>query len=569
MRAPLSSATLVGIARERATHAPDAVFCHALVGDDWQTITAAELWRRTEAAAHRLLEAGVVPGDIVLLAHRHDPDLYPAFLAAQLIGAIPTFMPFPGEKQTAARYWEVHQPLFQRLAPGAVIASATYLDELAHTVGGVCAARLPLRGLCDAASSPHPPVAPAPHAIALLQHSSGTTGAKKGVILTHAAILAQLEAYIPTLDLGDDACIASWLPLYHDMGLIACFLLPLVAGVPLVAIDPFVWSARPVLLLDAIAHFRATHTWLPNFAFQHLVRAVAADWQGDLASMRAFINCSEPCKPDTFDAFLARFARCGVRPGSLQSCYAMAETVFAVTQTRVGRAPRVLTVDRDALQLEQRAVEPAGPDTATRVASVGLPLPILDVVVGDAEGLPLPDGSCGEVLVRGTCLFDGYFRDPVPARQVWSGAWYRTGDIGFLDAGELFITGRRADRLIVNGRNVYAHDIEAIANTVPPVAPGRCVAIGVHNAAIGSEQVVVLAELRPADAETSGLAGRVRAAVQEQLGIAVTRVVPVPTGWLDKTTSGKISRERNHAKYLAEFDGGIAGHHATALPLHR
>lgn len=522
-------------------------------------MTTAQLWHHAQRAAAHLQSRGVLPGQVVIIAHPHDPLLYPAFLGAQLVGAIPAFMPFPSPKQDAARYWQSHRALFERLQPGAVIANEQYLEQFAASMPGETTVRVALATLTsthDGRDTHNPgavPPLPAGHPIALLQHSSGTTGNKKSVILTHDAILEQVAAYAERLQLPEHACIASWLPLYHDMGLIACFMLPLILGVPLVAIDPFAWSARPVMLLDAIAQFRATHCWLPNFAFQHLVRAVDPSWNGDLSSMTAFINCSEPCKPETARNFVTRFAPNGVTAEQVQVCYAMAETVFAVTQTGAGAVPTVRIVDRAQLQHTQRAVVPSPDAVSVELSSVGRPLPLLEVSVRSSSGATLPDSTVGEICVRGACLFDGYFRDPDPGRDIWFDEWYRTGDLGFLDAGELYVTGRRADLLIINGRNFYAHDIEAIVHAVPGVKEGRAVAIGVYHQDIGSEQLVVLSETSddPAHAQhIDTLASRVRIAVMEGLGVAVTRFVPVPAGWLEKTTSGKVSRERNYQKYL-------------------
>jgi acyl-CoA synthetase (AMP-forming)/AMP-acid ligase II len=546
--------TVIDVLHRQARERPAQPFCHAWQDGRIVTVTLGELWHRTRAAAAGLAQAGVAAGDVVLIAHRHDRDLYPAFLAPQLLGAIPSFMPFPSEKQDAERYWRAHVTLFDRLRPAAVIASVPWLAQFETALGALPTARIPLAGLCDG-----PPIAswtaPAPDTVALLQHSSGTTGEKKGVMLTHRAICTQVASYAPTLALGNDAVIASWLPLYHDMGLIACFMLPLLTGTPLVALDPFAWSARPVLLLDAIVHHRATHAWLPNFAFHHLVRAVDPGWAGDLSSMRAWIDCSEPCTPETFERFLARHAASGVAPGTLQCCYAMAETVFAVTQTPVGTPPCERRVAREPLQARRVAREAMPGEPAVRIASVGTPIDALTIAIRDEDGHPLPDGHVGEVTVQGRCLFDGYFRDPEPDRAAWWGGWYRTGDLGFVHDGALFITGRRKEVLIVNGRNFFAHDIEAAVNTVAGVKPGRAVAFGVPNAEVGSEQVIVIVEVLPGTPDLTALPGAVRAAVADALGLTVHRVVPVAPGWLLKTTSGKISRALNQAKWLEEGAG--------------
>src|SRR5258708_2485543 len=191
--------------------------------------------------------------------------------------------------------------------------------------------------------------------IAFIQHSSGTTGLKKGVQLSYGAVAAQISSYAEALGFADSGCIASWLPLYHDMGLIACFVLPLMLGLPVVALDAFEWVNRPALLFEAIEEHRCTHVWLPNFAFHHLCRTVDPAQGYALGGVKAFIDCSEPCKPETFDLFVETFGSCGVARAQLQCCYAMAETVFAVTQTTLGRKAQEYQADLDALLRENRA----------------------------------------------------------------------------------------------------------------------------------------------------------------------------------------------------------------------
>ncbi len=378
-----------------------------------------------------------------------------------------------------------------------------------------------------------------PDAVAFLQHTSGTTGLKKGIALSHRAVLNQIRAYARVLGITSADRIASWLPLYHDMGLIACFLQPLVLGVPVVAMGAFEWLYDPVTLLQAIDKYQATFVWLPNFSFQHMALTIDAKPVANLSGVKAFINCSEPCKSATFDIFLDKFASWGVRRGQLQSCYAMAETVFAVTQT---------TLDEPVVERRSMAAR----QTSSRSLSVGKPIPGLEVRIVDDQRGAVPEGTIGEVAVAGHCLFSGYFKQPEDTALVMDQGWYYTGDLGFLAEGELHITGRKKDLLIVNGRNLYAHDLEFAANQVEGVKKGRVAAIGVYDESVGSEQIVVIAEtpaVRPE--ERQAIARAMKKALMRELDVYINEAYLVPAGWIVKTTSGKISREANRSKYLA------------------
>ncbi len=536
---------------------PDAggdedTFCHFLQAGRETRVTYRDLARESQRYAHFLAANGVRRGDVVLIVLRHSPDLFASFLGAMLAGAIPSFMPPPTSKQDPQLYWRSHQKLFARIGAGAVLTSADHRASLHANLPN-----LSLRVLvADEARSFAPefaaPATIAPHDIAFLQHSSGTTGLKKGVALSHAAVLTQIANYARALQLTPADRIVSWLPLYHDMGLIACFMLPLVTRTPVVMLDAFEWVANPVLLFDAIKLHRGTLCWLPNFAFHHLCRTVRPSARLDLSSMRAWIDCSEPCRAETFDLFIQKFGGVGVAPEHLQVCYAMAETVFAVTQTRPSQPPRVLTVDADLLRNEQRValVSPDAPHQT--VLSAGTPIAGLHVRILDAHGHPQPEAKVGEIALSGDCLFAGYYRLPDETERKLRDGWYHTGDLGFLLDGQLFVAGRKNDLIIVHGRNYYAHELEFIVNQTAGIHPGRAVATGWFRAEVGSEEVVIIAETDSlAVADRTRLVLEVKERILAQAGLTVFDVHLAPAGWLVKTTSGKLSRTENLQKYLA------------------
>jgi acyl-CoA synthetase (AMP-forming)/AMP-acid ligase II len=268
----------------------------------------------------------------------------------------------------------------------------------------------------------------------------------------------------------------------------------------------------------------------------------------DLSSMKAFINCSEPCKGAAFDRFLSRFAASGVTADKLQVCYALAENVFAATQTPLGRPAARLSLEAEALS--QGEVRPAGSDAnGVEVLSCGRPVDGVSIYIYDDRRGPAKPGRIGEICLRSPFLFQEYYRLPEATRERLRDGWYFTGDMGFMHEGELFVTGRRDDMIVVNGRNFYAHEIEAIVNAAPSVLPGRSVAVGVDDGVLDATVLVVLAEYAQG-ADAAKTARDIRDAVFDRLGVSVHAVVPLPAGKLVKTTSGKISRKMNKTLYL-------------------
>jgi acyl-CoA synthetase (AMP-forming)/AMP-acid ligase II len=519
-----------------------------------ETITFGALYERATAYARFYRTRGIGEGDIVIIILRHTPHLYYSFLGALLAGAIPSFMPFPSAKQRSDIYWHDHERLFERLRPRLIVTYAENRDAAhAHIENFSIETVVPTAELCqpgtDAVASDLPGLGAAPDDLACLQHSSGTTGLKKGVMLTHREILDHTEAYSKRLSFIAGDSIVSWLPLYHDMGFIACFMTSLIEGTHLIALDPFEWVMRPQLLLEAIERYRPSLCWLPNFAFSHIVNATQPSATFDLSSVRAFINCSEPCKPGTFERFLNRFESCGVRRNNLHVCYALAENVFGATQTVPGNAAAVINVD--AHRFSTGEIVPARADNGAQdLLSCGPALDGVSISVRDVDGAVLPPNRIGEIFVASQYLFSGYYLQPELTEAKLRDGWYQTGDVGFMHDGELFVTGRVDDMLIVNGRNYYAHEIEYLISELPGVLPGRSVAIGVDDQQYDATVVVVLVECTEPDASGGDLARVIRRRILERLGLAIHSVVSLRSGQLVKTTSGKISRIKNRELYI-------------------
>lgn len=538
--------------RFHAEGRPLATFCTFLARGQAESIAFSELLERSLAYARFYSRLGIKRGDLILIILQHTPHLFYSYLGAMLAGAVPSFMPFPSPKQRAEFYWADHEILIDRIKPRLIVSYAANLEAARATIPGfdtpaAVASDEILTDPGDGLSFTPDGFSSSADDVACMQHSSGTTSLKKGVVLTHRAILGEVEAYSKAIGFGAADRIASWLPLYHDMGFIACFMRSVIEGTHLIALDPFEWTMRPSLLLDAIERYRATLCWLPNFAFSHIVNTSRGEGTPDLSSMRAFINCSEPCKAHTFERFAERFGGAGITPEKLHVSYAMAENVFGVTQTVLGRPVRVLSVDPDAFS--RGRVELAHGSYALSLLSCGPPIDGVRLRICDPSGNEVAVDGIGEIHVSSPFLFDGYYRLPEKTAERMRGAWFATGDMGFLLDGELFVTGRIDDMLIVNGRNYYSHEIEAAVNGVNGVLPGRSVAISAEDERADATVVVVLVETAPG-CDVARLGSEVRKRVAERLGLGIHAVVPVAPGRLVKTTSGKISRNKNRELFV-------------------
>ena len=456
------------------------------------------LVEEAQRLAQSFRDQGIQPGEVCALIFRHHARFYPIYMAVSLAGALPTVLAYPNPR--------LHPDKFRQGLAG--MAEHSGLDwllterALDETIRPLAVhERSTLRGLIfpldsvPSASSPLPLSPSFPEEPCLLQHSSGTTGLQKGVMLSHAAVLRHVRNYGEAIGLNAGDKIVSWLPLYHDMGLIAAFHVPLAFGIPTIQLDPFEWVTSPVLLLEAITREHPTIGWLPNFAF-HLMatRIHADDLEGvRLDSMRLLVNCSEPVRAASHDLFAARFAKYGLNPNCLSACYAMAETTFAVTQTVPGRQAARLEAAR--AELGCGAYRPAQPAEAVRCCvSSGRPIAGCEVRVVDDLGQDLAEGLVGELLVRSVSAFSGYRNQPELTAAVLRNGWYHSGDLGFCLAAEYYVIGRKKDLIILAGKNIYPEDVEAAVNEVPGVMPGRVVAFGQENPDNGTEQIVVIAE---------------------------------------------------------------------------
>lgn len=531
-------------------------------GRDDVELTYDQLLCGASAYARTLEREGIQPGEVVVLILQHGEDLVYSFWGAILHGAIPSIMPFLTEKLSPERYRADLSALISVTRPAAIVTYPEFEMEVRSALQeGDSVRSVVVSNRIEAQAEIGFPSLKGfqrkPEDIVLLQHSSGTTGLQKGVALSHQAVINQLDAYGKSLRIAEHDVIVTWLPLYHDMGLIAGFLMPILSGIPLVLMSPFDWVRAPYKLLQSISKYRGTLTWLPNFAYNFCAQKIRDRHieDVDLSSLRAVINCSEPVRWESHIAFYERFKDYGVKLEMLQTSYAMAENVFGVTQSRLGSVPVVEEIDREAFMVERIAKSPFDGRPSMKMMSSGQPLENTQVKVIDKDGNELPERVIGEVALKSDCMLTGYYNRPDITEKAFHGGWYLTGDYGYISDGEVFVSGRKKDMIIVGGKNIYPQDLEALTYEVPGVHAGRSVAFGMFDETQGTEEVVIIAEVDSEDAEEQQkIADAIRLHVTRNSAIALRYVKVVGPKWILKTSSGKTARSANKEKFLRELE---------------
>jgi acyl-CoA synthetase (AMP-forming)/AMP-acid ligase II len=485
----------------------------------------AEVVDRARRVASALRSRGLRPGDAVVVVLPDPEEAIAAILGAMAAGVAPAPIYPPIGLEAMPVFLRHLAHLLERSGARRVIAAARLMPFLGAVPQPVDA----FAGLLDAA--PGPFERPAADDTAFLQFTSGTTAAPRGVMVTHGNLAANIGMIRAAARVDEASKIVTWLPVYHDMGLVGAVLGAISTGIDLSVMPPQLFLRSPRRWLEEISRVGATHTAAPNFAYGLCVKRVPDVSGLDLSSMRVFICGAEPIIPATLERFNAHFAPAGLHPGAVTPAYGLAEATLAVTF-----APYLRGLRCD----ESRA---------PRVPSCGVPLPGLELRVAGEDGRELGERRLGEVQVRGPTVTPGYVRNPDETRAARTpDGWLRTGDLGYLAGGELYLLGRSKDVIIVRGRNLYAHDVEGVAGEHPDVRTGNAVAFGVP--ATNTEALAVVVESRhPEDA--ARIAGEVRGRVAEVFGVVPHDVRVVPPGTLPKTSSGKLKRGEMRERYLA------------------
>ncbi|WP_328403361.1 amino acid adenylation domain-containing protein [Streptomyces sp. NBC_00390] len=553
MRGPNGETALLDVLVGAAEEAPDQTIVHVRGDGSEQVVTHRELRDESMRVAGGFIAAGLAPGSpVVLLADRSD-EFQPLFWGAVAAGLIP--VPLAPDARRVLPVWELlDQP------PVAVDeACAPLLPALPDTVRP-----LRLAELRESAAPGALPV-PAPGDVAFLQFSSGSTGSPKGVELTHAAVLANLEQIRVAAAIRPDDVVASWMPYFHDMGLIGTHLVPLAARLKQVKLGPLSFAKRPALWLESAARHRATLLSAANFALALVERRLTEDALSriDLTSVRTILVGAEPISPSVWRAFAGKMRPSGLAADAPQPVYGLAEATLAVAFPPPGEVARPLALDRAALSQGRAEMVAPGPD-ATELMDVGHPVPGCEVRITDDEGEPLGECRVGHIEVRGPQVARGYHRSPEATAAAFAGGWLRTGDMGFLNEGRLCVTGRFKDVVFVNGRTFHAVDLEEVAAGTPGLTPGPVAVVGSTDPVGGGERVVVFVASGPSRAAAAGdVLDEVAARVGEALGHDDVRVLALPARSFPRTTSGKLRRAVMRERFEAGAYGQAGVHRAA------
>lgn len=502
------------------------------------TWSFADLDRAARAVAADLQVTGVRPGDRVLLLQTPGWHMVVGFLGCVYAGAIavPAYPPSPF---MGARGGERLRGIWSDAGATAVLTTTAIVPLLQFLEGSPGLSWVFTDKPGNSADA-YAQVVVAPEDVAFLQYTSGSTSSPRGVRVTHGALIANIGMMAESFQLTEDTIACSWLPPFHDMGLISMILTPMVIGFQTVQMAPEAFLRRPDRWLKAITHYRAAFSWSPNFAYELCVRRID-DLSGiDLSSWTIAGNGSEPVRERTLAEFAGKFADCGFRPGTLWAGYGLAEATLFVSAR--GRGPGS-TLWADPEELSQGRIVPGDAATGRPLVSCGPPARGTSVTVCDPEtGEQVDDGIVGEIRVSGPHVCDGYWGRPALSSDVFPGNVLRTGDLGALWQGELYVTGRLKDLLIVRGRNHYPHDIEQTMETADPaLRPGCGVAVSVP--ADSDDLLVLIQEVTPnSGGDPELIVEKMRRLVIEQHGVAPDAVVLVKQRTIPKTTSGKLRR---------------------------
>ncbi|GAA2433704.1 non-ribosomal peptide synthetase/type I polyketide synthase [Streptomyces glaucus] len=524
--------TLWNVLREAAHASPEQVTTHVR-GDGELDITYRELMSTARRVAGGLRAAGIRPGTCVPLVADRSEDFQVMFWG--LLGADLVPVPLAADVRRVL-------PVREHLDRPPVFVDSAAEDLVRHLPAGAAVVRLEeVRDGDDLGG----PTGCEPDGLAFVQFSSGSTGAPKGVELTHAAVTANLRQILAASDLGPDDVVVSWMPYFHDMGLIGTHLAPLAARAKQVRIGPLAFARRPGIWFETATAHRATHLSAANFALALATRRLSEEDMArfDLTTVRRVVVGAEPISASVWRDFTRRTRPAGLAPHALQPVYGLAEATLAVTFPPPGEIAAPLSLDRTALGRGRAVDAPAADGSAVELMDLGHPVPGCAVRIVDDAGRELGDRRVGHIQVRGPQTARGYHRLPeATAAAFTAGGWLHTGDTGFLRDGRLCVTGRYKDVLFLNGLKHHAADLEDVAAATPGLPPGTAAVVGSTDPDTGGERVVVFVSWARPPRSADEVLQRVAARVGEALFHDDVRVVALPPGQFPRTTSGKVRR---------------------------
>jgi 1-acyl-sn-glycerol-3-phosphate acyltransferase len=547
VRPPDQAKTLIEALEYHVERQPERLTVHLYDERGEQPLSYRALWEGAMAYAARLTEAGLSPGATVAIMLPTSKEYLYSFYGTLLAGGIPVPLYPPARLTTIEDHLSRHVGILKS-AQAALMITIPEAKPLAWLLRAHVES---LQGLLmpadfTADGKGFTPVRSASGQIGFLQYTSGSTGQPKGVVLTHENLLANVRAMGRGARATSADVFVSWLPLYHDMGLIGGCFATMYLGFPVVLMSPLAFLSRPSQWLRAIHRHRGTISGGPNFSYELCLRRIPDhELEGlDLSSWRFAFNGAEPVSPETMSQFEARFARYGFGANVMAPVYGLAEASVGLAFTPPGERWRIDLIDRERFALTGEALDaPANDPAPLQVVSCGTVLADHDLRVVDAAGLELPDRSEGRLQFRGPSATSGYYRNPQATKALFDGDWVNTGDRAYLSEGRLYITGREKDIIIRGGRNISPYELEDAVGDLPGVRRGCVAVFGAADPAGGTERVVVLAETRERDAARhTELKGKINELALGLIGAPVDDIVLAPPHTVPKTSSGKIRR---------------------------
>ncbi|HEX2531539.1 MAG TPA: AMP-binding protein [Burkholderiaceae bacterium] len=511
-----------------------------------RSIRYRDLLDAAKAIAAGLAGRGLQPRQTVALMLPTGHDYLASFFGIMLAGGIPVPIYPPARLSQIEEHLRRHTRILANAQAALIITvpQAAQVAVMLRAAVPTLAAAVTPDTLANAPQTGyHRPLG---NDVAFLQYTSGSTGDPKGVVLTHANLLANIRALGRAARVTPDDVFVSWLPLYHDMGLIGAWFGSLYHGIPLVLMSPLAFLARPAAWLETVSAYRGTISAAPNFAYELCIRHIDQDLLArlDLSRWRLAFNGAEPVSPTTLKAFAAKFAACGLRRQALTPVYGLAESSVGLAFPPLDRGPRIERIRREPFMRERTAIPAQEADTeALQVPSCGRPLPGHEIRIVDEAGYELPERRIGRLEFRGPSSTSGYFRNPQATAKLFRGGWLDSGDDAYMADGEVFITGRVKDVIIRGGRHLYPYDLEQAVGNLPSIRKGCVAVFASSDPAAGTERLVVMAETRERDtAAKEALRQQINTATLDIVGAPADDIVLVPPHSVLKTSSGKIRR---------------------------
>ncbi len=518
-----------------------------------------ELFKQSKKLLYGLTQFGIQPKDKLILALNKNEETIPLLWACISGGIIPTILQPPISFSEINPAAEKLTKVYNLLNKPKIIFSDNLYDKWDSK-------NISKESLLNFSSIPQSDdnigiIKADENDIAFIQFSSGSTGAPKGIMLTHKNIITNLDAISIGMELSLKDSSVNWMPLYHDMGLFGFHFTALYKTVNQYQIDPADFIKKPFLWLDIISQKKITTTGCPNFgqsiALRHLKRKKASNW--DLSHLKVIFNGAEPISVTIMNEFTKELEKFGFNPKAMMPAYGMAESTLAITFSPLLQLPTVIPFNRKELQNNNKAVKSTDDkDIETqKIVSVGKALNDIEIRIVDDNDKALEETKVGHIQIKGKSITHGYYNDPIATKKSYCGEWFRTGDLGFIFDGNLFITGRFKDIIFINGKNYYANDLENIALQIEEVNFGKIVFGGVFDEKLGHDKLILFLVGSP-NKKNSNTFTKIKQLFRKTIGINIDVFIPIKSNQIPKTSSGKIQRYKLISQYLkGKFDESI------------